>query len=244
MPVLRLAARTHPGWVREINEDAYLAEALPGDDGWLVAVADGMGGHRAGEVASWLALRTLRERVVAGAALADAVLAANEEVFRRQAGDPGLSGMGTTLTAAVIGRGGAVELCHVGDSRAYLLRQGYLARLTRDHSLVEEFVRSGALTEQEARRHPQRNLLTRAIGTDASVPVDETTVQLEPSDLLLLCSDGLSEALPDAMLADLLAAGGPGDVVARVDALIQAALAAGGGDNITAVLAWWDGEAP
>ncbi|ADU51036.1 protein serine/threonine phosphatase [Thermaerobacter marianensis DSM 12885] len=244
MPVLRLAARTHPGWVRENNEDAYLAELLPGDEGWLVAVADGMGGHRAGEVASWLALRTLREQVVAGAPLAEAVLAANQEVFRRQAGDPDLSGMGTTLTAAVIGRGGAVELCHVGDSRAYLLRQGCLSRLTRDHSLVEEFVRSGALTEQEARRHPQRNLLTRAIGTDVAVPVDETTVQLQPSDLLLLCSDGLSEAVPDARLADLLAAAGPADLAARVDALIEAALAAGGADNITAVLACWDGEAP
>ncbi|QIA26892.1 Stp1/IreP family PP2C-type Ser/Thr phosphatase [Thermaerobacter sp. PB12/4term] len=244
MPVLRLAARTHPGWVRENNEDAYLAEALPGDGGWLLAVADGMGGHRAGEVASWLALRTLRECVVAGLPLAQAVVAANQEVFRRQAGDPDLSGMGTTLTVAVIGRGGAVELCHVGDSRAYLLRQGHLERLTQDHSLVEEFVRNGALTEQEARRHPQRNLLTRAIGTDVSVPVDETTVQLEPSDVLLLCSDGLSEALPDSRLADLLAAAGPGDVALQVEALIEAALAAGGSDNITAVLAWWDGDAP
>src|SRR5690606_5347254 len=128
-------------------------------DRWLIAVADGMGGHRAGEVASSLALATLRERLLAGAGLADAVCAANEAVFRRQAGDPRLSGMGTTLTAAVVGPGGAVQLCHVGDSRAYLLRRGELARLTRDHSLVEEFVRSGALTEQEARRHPQRNLL-------------------------------------------------------------------------------------
>lgn len=241
--MLRLAAGSHPGWVRENNEDAYLAERLPGDDRWLIAVADGMGGHRAGEVASWLALATLRERLLAGAGLADAVCAANEAVFRRQADDPRLSGMGTTLTAAVVGPGGAVQLCHVGDSRAYLLRQGELARLTRDHSLVEEFVRSGALTEQEARRHPQRNLLTRAIGTEATVPVDEATVQLKPADVLLLCSDGLSEALPDTRLAALLVQQVAGeDLGAGVEILIQAALDAGGADNITAVLARWDGE--
>ena len=242
--MLRLAGRTHRGRVRENNEDGYLAERLPGEARWLIAVADGMGGHRAGEVASWLALSTLRQRLLAGAALAEAMLAANKEVFRRQEHDPSLSGMGTTLTAALVEPGGVVQLCHVGDSRAYLLRQGELARLTRDHSLVEEFVRSGALTEQEARVHPQRNLLTRAIGTEATVPVDEAAVQLEPADVLLLCSDGLSAAVSDANLARLLAATPTGDLTALVESLIEAALEAGGADNLTAVLARWDGDRP
>ncbi|MFB3739822.1 MAG: Stp1/IreP family PP2C-type Ser/Thr phosphatase [Candidatus Velamenicoccus archaeovorus] len=225
---IRAAAATDIGMVRERNEDSYLMEDP------LFAVADGMGGHLGGEVASRLAVETLEQlfRRQEGV-LADQVQEANRAVFERSILDRSVSGMGTTLTVA-IAEGDRIHLAHVGDSRAYLFREGVLRLLTEDHTLVHRMVQEGEITEQEAEVHPQRNILTRVIGVDLWVDVDEDVVEIRPGDRLLLCTDGLTGMLREEQIRDVLASGLDPDATARE--LVRLANDAGGVDNITVVL--------
>jgi serine/threonine protein phosphatase PrpC len=224
--VTQYAALSDIGLHRQTNEDSYVA-APP-----LFVVCDGMGGAEAGEVASSLAVETLAERFAAGDTLMAAAQAANDAVFARASSRADESGMGTTLTAAVV-QGELARFVHIGDSRAYLLRDGRLEQLSEDHSLVGEMVREGTLTKEEAAAHPQRSILSRVLGTEAGAQLDEFAAELRRDDVLLLCSDGLSGEVSDDELRQLLAVGEL-DVAAR--GLIDAARAAGGHDNITAVV--------
>jgi PPM family protein phosphatase len=219
---------TDKGQVREGNEDAYLVEPP------LYAVADGMGGHRGGEVASQLALETIADLFRKGdVPLADQVRQANRAVFERSGADRAVAGMGTTLTAALV-QGDLAHLLHVGDSRAYLLRAGTLRQLTEDHTLVNRMVKAGEITPEEAEVHPHRNVITRSLGTEADVDVDEQDVGLLDGDRLLLCSDGLTGMLSEAQIQAILEATTSAQEAA--DRLVRAANRAGGVDNITVVV--------
>jgi protein phosphatase len=227
---LVIGAATDVGRVREGNEDGYLVDEAVG----LMAVADGMGGHRAGEVASATALEALRAAVNSGRPIREAVEDANHAVFSKSMSDPSLMGMGTTLTATTLAAGGTLIVAHVGDSRAYLLRDGELSQITLDHSHVEELVREGQLTEAEAAVHPLRSVITRALGVYEDVEVDVYPVELRPGDRVLLCSDGLSGMLhAESIAAELRREDDPTRAAQR---LIDAANAAGGEDNITVVV--------
>jgi protein phosphatase len=221
----RIGEATDIGLVRERNEDGYLVRPP------LFAVADGMGGHRGGEVASRLALETLERP--GDAPLAERVREANRVVYERSMLDRSVAGMGTTLTAAVL-EGDRLRLAHVGDSRAYLLREGRLERLTEDHTMVHQMVRQGRLTEEEAAWHPYRSVLTRALGTEPDVPVDEAVVQVRPGDRVLLCTDGLTSMVEEARIGEVLRT--TPDPQEAADRLVEAAIAAGGLDNVTVVV--------
>jgi protein phosphatase len=223
-------AATDVGRVRDGNEDAYLVDDAMG----LVAVADGIGGHRAGEVASATAIEALRAAVGSGRTLREAIEDANAAVFAKAQTDMNLRGMGTTMTAGTLVAGNTILLGHVGDSRAYLLRDGELQQVTVDHSLVEELVQEGRLTADEAAVHPQRSIITRSIGTDPEVSVDVYPVELVPGDRLVLCSDGLTDMVhPDAIAAIVRREDDP---ARAANALVDAANQAGGVDNITVVV--------
>jgi len=230
-------AGTDVGRARSGNEDSYFCGRT------VFAVADGLGGHQGGEVASAAAVeplaaldgREFAEPGEAAEALAAAILEGNSAILERAAGDPGLWGMGTTVTAAALAGDRHLQLAHVGDSRAYLLRDGSLDQLTTDHTVVGELVRRGRLTPEQAAIHPERSILTRAVGLDPRVPVDTPDpLGLRDGDQVLLCSDGLTEAVDDGRIAELLSATDDGDAACR--SLIDAANAAGGPDNITVVL--------
>jgi protein phosphatase len=221
---LAVGARTDVGRVRAGNEDSYMAEDP------LYAVADGMGGHQGGEVASSLALETVAK---GKGNLEQRVREANSAVFSHAAGDPGLTGMGTTLTV-LLADGNVLRLAHVGDSRAYMFRDGEIQRLTKDHTVVERLVDEGKLTAQEAEIHPQRSILTRALGVDTALQVDQAAIEPKHGDRLLLCSDGLTGMVDEARIAEIL--GSKKDPQDAADALVEAANEAGGQDNITAVV--------
>lgn len=232
---MKVYAITDVGRVRPINEDSfYLPE--PGER--FCAVADGMGGHNAGEVASALAVETfsaaMREaRKPNGHALREAVERANDAVFREASRDESKSGMGTTFTALSEDKKG-VYIAHVGDSRAYLIRNGAIMRVTMDHTLVEEMVLQGLITVREAKVHPKRNYITRALGTGREVEVDLIQLDTRPGDVFLLCTDGLSNAVEEReMLSTLSSDQSWKDKVA---ALVRIALENGGHDNITAMV--------
>lgn len=231
VPGFQTGAETHVGAVRRHNEDAFAVR----EDLGLWIVADGMGGAAAGDVASAVAVAEIEARVGAGAGLVGAMRAAHEAILAAPGGGRGTAGMGSTAVALEI-RSDAWEVAWVGDSRAYLWRDGALRRLTRDHSLVQELVDRGELTEPEARRHPQRNIITRVLGgLGIARPLpDQISGDLRTGDVFLLCTDGLNGELHDAEIKAVLdEAGGPGDAAQR---LVAAALAAGGRDNITAVV--------
>ena len=226
---------TDPGKVRKNNEDSLLVGE--GRDETLFAVADGIGGFEAGEVASSIATEALKE-LEPSTPLKDAIREANRRILAAARGDEKLSGMGTTVVAMRFGgtrEEPAVEISHVGDSRAYLLRGGDLKPVTEDHSLVAELVRSGDLTRAQASEHPQKNLITRALGAEEEVEVDTAVLPIGPGDRLLLCSDGLSDMIPENNMLDLLTSS-PENTEKTVQALVQAALDAGGADNITVVV--------
>ena len=224
------AARTDVGCVREHNEDSFIA-ATP-----LFVVADGMGGHEAGEVASEIAINTLLEKAPSspdGEGLANAVRAANIAIISAAAQGVGRPGMGTTMTAAQIFDDQLV-IAQVGDSRAYLLHEGTLQRITRDHSLVADLIDQGRITEEEARRHPNRNLITRALGTDETVESDGYRTTLSEGEYLLLCTDGLTITVTDQeMLFEILHGGDEESCLSR---LLAIAKEHGAPDNVTAVL--------
>lgn len=233
---LEAAALTHVGKVRSGNEDAY-GQCL---DAGVFAVCDGMGGAAAGEIASRIAVDTLLERLCSVTspndrrkALEDSIAAANRLVYAQAAEDDSLRGMGTTLVAVAIQNGHAL-IGHVGDSRCYLFRKGTLIRETNDHSLVDEQVRMGHMTQEDADRSPLRNVITRAVGTQKTVEAEIADLPLEPGDILLLCSDGLTREVPEEGIAAILQQTGTVDELCQ--RLIDAANAAGSHDNVTAVL--------
>jgi protein phosphatase len=233
MRIGRSTAVTDTGRRRMRNEDAFVFEPP------LFAIADGMGGARAGEVAAGIAAAALKEgrQTVTDEATLEAVIEeANRRVWQRSLSDPGTSGMGTTVTVAFVdATEERVVFGQVGDSRAYRLRGDELEQVTTDHSLVAELVRSGVLTPEEAERHPQRSAITRAVGTESAIEADVFAMKAEPGDLFLLCSDGLTDMLgADDIAATILAA--DRDPEAAGDALVAAANARGGEDNITVVL--------
>jgi PPM family protein phosphatase len=225
---IEVGSATDIGRVRERNEDSVLVDPP------LYVVADGMGGHRGGQVASQVALETMGELAAEGpGSLADHVRRANRAVWDRSVEDERLSGMGTTLTAARID-GGSALIAHVGDSRAYLLRDGMLRQLTTDHTLVDRMVKSGEITEAEADVHPHKNVLTRALGTDEQVEVDEDSIALLDGDRLLLCSDGLTGMVTEDQIQAILENSDHPQQAA--DRLVKAANRAGGIDNISVVV--------
>ena len=224
----QVASATDTGRRRRHNEDAYVCEPP------LFAVADGMGGAQAGELASSLAAAALRDdrgRTGGEQRVDDLIQEANRRVYERQTQDSAATGMGTTMTVALV-EDGRVAIGHVGDSRAYLIRGRRLEQLTEDHSLVAELVRSGKLSPEEADTHPQRSVITRVLGTDPNVDVDTFSLETKPGDLFLICSDGLTSMVDDETILREVARN-RGDLKAAAKALVRAANKGGGEDNIT-----------
>lgn len=229
-------AATHVGHVRQGNEDAFVA------DGMVYAVADGMGGHNAGEVASAIAASTLGERLKAGVPsvnlLEAAVVEANAAIFQAAHGNSSQRGMGTTLTGLVVLNPAdgpmRVGVANVGDSRTYAVRGGQLHRVSLDHSYVQELVSTGHITEQEARHHPRRNIVTRALGIEPSVRVDTWVLPMVKGDRYVMCSDGLVDEIDDDAIASILNSNA--DPATAAQALVDAANAHGGHDNTTVLV--------
>lgn len=238
---MKLAGKTDVGRVRQENQDDYRAGELPGGAVWAL-VCDGMGGAKGGREASQGACNVIEnffqeQYAQCGAGqeepfLKKALLYANRFVFQKAAHEEALAGMGTTAVCALV-RSGKVYLCHAGDSRAYLIRDGKLTQLTHDHSYVQELVDCGTITEEEAEHHPQKNIITKALGVDYRLEPEFTAAKLKREDRLLLCTDGLTNMVPVEEMEELLAQGTFYDLP---DRLIEAANAHGGSDNITALL--------
>lgn len=238
---MKLAGKTDVGRVRQENQDDYRAGELPGGAVWAL-VCDGMGGAKGGREASQGACNVIEnffqeQYAQCGAGqeepfLKKALLYANRFVFQKAAHEEALAGMGTTAVCALV-RSGNVYLCHAGDSRAYLIRDGKLTQLTHDHSYVQELVDCGTITEEEAEHHPQKNIITKALGVDYRLEPEFTAAKLKREDRLLLCTDGLTNMVPVEEMEKLLAQGTFYDLP---DRLIEAANAHGGSDNITALL--------
>jgi len=234
--------RTHIGLVRKKNEDSCFATEANG--GLFAIVADGMGGHSGGEVASAIVIETARALLEEKKThclnredVRKLLIRANKNVWAKACRDRSLSGMGSTATLVFI-CGLKAIVGHVGDSRAYLFRDGNLTQLTKDHSYVQILVENGYITQEEALYHPHRNIITRAIGTDRVVEPDVMMLELTAGDVLLLCSDGLNSAIADAQIEEILRSGIP----EAADGLIDASLDAGGPDNISVVIVQVDGE--
>ena len=232
MRIAASAGKTDSGRKRRRNEDAFVREPP------LFAVADGMGGAQAGEVAARLAVAAFREfheadELEPEERVAAIIQEANRRIYERARSDAETSGMGTTITAALLA-GSAVAFGHVGDSRAYRLRQSRLEQLTEDHSLVADLVRSGRLSAEEADTHPQRSVITRVLGTDPKVDVDTFSVEAAPGDVFLLCSDGLTTMVADEDITETIE--GADTLEQATKTLVKAANRAGGEDNITVVL--------
>ncbi|MCC2685836.1 MAG: protein serine/threonine phosphatase [Paenibacillaceae bacterium] len=236
------AQRTDIGRIRTVNEDRY--SVLNDLGGYTLAViADGMGGHQAGDTASYLAVDTIVRQLKVlhdGMTFEEckyhvkkAILLANERVFEMSSERAHYRGMGTTIVVALASPD-YVTIGHIGDSRAYMIRKSKIKQLTEDHSLVSELVRSGQITVEEASNHPRRNVLTRALGTEAAIEVEMNDFEWTKDDLLLLCTDGLSNLLDDPTMLKLIEE--DGDLHSKVNRLVDTALVAGGDDNITAVL--------
>jgi protein phosphatase len=225
----RSTGLSHPGRKRRRNEDAWVCQPP------LFAVADGMGGARGGEIASRVAATALGESVAGSGEerVVALIQEANRKVFERARDDADTTGMGTTITVALV-EDSVVAIGHVGDSRAYLIRDQKVEQLTEDHSLVAELVRSGRLSPEEADTHPQRSVITRALGTDPDVDVDSFSVEARPNDVFLICSDGLTSMVGDEQILGIVEQGRANfDGVAK--SLIEAANDSGGEDNITVV---------
>ncbi len=253
---MQTGARTDIGLVRKANQDSYHLGPVGSRGYQLLAVADGMGGYAGGEVASRVAIDTIREAIAGpgpwdadpvdpGAvreALVKAFEQANERVFQLAEHLPEYRGMGTTLTAILVppGPGRSAVLCHVGDSRAYRLNDGRARQLTDDHSFVGELLKNGDLTEAEAMNHPHRNILTKALGTEDRMPVDSGTVEAAGGDTFMICSDGLSSLVAQDEVAAVI--GAARDLQAALDRLVELAKERGGPDNITVVAARFSAE--
>lgn len=240
--MLRLAYQSDIGRVRMVNEDrAIVQEDL---NGWTLAiVADGMGGHQAGDIASTMAVELIQEGLqsvdpdISGEErqrqLRKVIEIANEKIFEFASQRENYHGMGTTVVT-VLAKDDCAVVAHIGDSRAYRIRGNHIEQLTEDHSLVNELVRSGQISREDANHHPRRNVLTRALGTEPAIEVDVQEILWQQGDLLLLCSDGLSNLVEKDRLLQTVT--GEGELESKVQQLIQEALDAGGDDNITVVL--------
>lgn len=229
---LDVGSRSDVGRVREGNEDSYLVEEP------LFVVADGMGGHLAGDVASQTAVTVIsdmakQEPPSRNGVLASYIKAANGAIYEKANSDPQLSGMGTTCTLLYLD-GSTAHFAHVGDSRAYLFRDDQMSQITEDHTLVERMIREGRIQREEAASHPQRSVITRALGIDGDVEVDEVDIEVVDGDRIMLCSDGLSSMLEPETIARILRDGGSAQRTA--DVLVEEANTAGGEDNITVVV--------
>ncbi len=229
----RASALTDTGRRRPHNEDTFVCDPP------LYAVADGVGGAQAGEIASRLAAATLEERGQAAlgeGTLEALILEANNRIYARALDEPEAAGMGTVVTALLVDeQAGTIAIGHVGDSRAYRIRDSGLEQLTPDHSLVGELVRAGRLSTEEAEQHPHRSVITRAVGTEPVVEVHTETIEAAPGDLYLICSDGLTDLVRDERILELVATA-DGDPERAVQSLVDEANGAGGLDNITVVL--------
>jgi protein phosphatase len=240
---VRFAGKSDKGISRQQNEDAFCIIGGDGGKPLVLAVADGMGGHNAGDEASQMSIAAIREAIAAqplDVSSADAVssrlrkiiLSANDRIYKRGLRDPNCAGMGTTLIVAAC-LPGSLILAHVGDSCAYHFRDMEMTKITTDHTYVEELVKMGSLTREEARSHPQRNYITKAVGTLGRVEPDIYKVGVRPADRVVLCTDGLSKMLSDAEIADAVyASDDPGRICAS---LIELSNGKGGFDNITAL---------
>lgn len=233
---MKVFVQTDTGRVRPINEDSYY---LPREGERFCAIADGMGGHNAGEIASAMAVRVFSGemrmcRWIDGAAMRRSVERANAAVHARSRCVEQYSGMGTTFTALALNNGSAY-VAHVGDSRAYLIRRGSILRITVDHTLVEEMVRKGLITPQEAKHHPKRNYITRALGTAEHVEVDLIQIERLKGDVFFLCTDGLSNHVEEKTILEITRRSASWEE--KLDAVVNAALEDGGTDNITAMYA-------
>ena len=235
---MKICSASSTGKVRAVNEDSFFVSDATAADTVLAVVADGMGGHNAGEVASAEVVNVLKnsdfsENADTKKALLDAIEYANNTVYKMSTRSPELHGMGTTVTACVIA-GNKVTAAQVGDSRLYLMRDGKITQITTDHSLVGMLLERGSITKEDAKNHPQKNVITRAIGTDNSVEADIYEFSAKPNDILLLCSDGLVNMVEDERILSLITNTENFDDLAHI--LVGEAENAGGLDNITVVL--------
>lgn len=236
---MELCGKSHRGMVRELNEDSFAIKEL--SDTGLLIVADGMGGHNAGEIASETAVRNIQEYITEHLEsenipqlLEKAMQVANNEIYLRAKEDPECAAMGTTAVVCCVTEKEAY-FANVGDSRAYLLGLDGMEQVTEDHSLVMELLRQGEITEEEARQHPQKNVITRALGTERMVQTDVFHCQLEPEDMILLCSDGLTGMVSEEEIASVMWSEAP--LEERLDRLVSMANERGGYDNITVIAA-------
>ena len=239
---MRVYAMTDIGRVRALNEDSCY---IPAEGERFCAVADGMGGHNAGEVASAMAVdvfsQNMREATdISAETLHAAVARANDAVLLKSQQVEGMNGMGTTFSALAI-EGETAFIAHVGDSRVYLIRRGAIMQVTTDHTLVEAMVQQGVITAREARVHPKRNIITRALGTEPRLEIDIVQISLRPDDVFFLCSDGLSGYVEDWDILRV-AQDGEKDWQEKLRTLVGLALEAGGYDNITAMFAVYEEE--
>lgn len=238
---MKIAARTDIGNNRSENQDNYRAIQMPDGRGWAV-VCDGMGGANAGSVASSLAVDTLRElagrnlyrlpRADERAYLIQSMDVTSRRIYEEAIGNASLTGMGTTAVQVLV-QNGVAHIAHMGDSRAYIFHAGQLEQITRDHSYVQEMLDSGKITEEEAAAHPRKNLITRAMGVDPKLQAEYTNCTVTPGDILLICTDGLSNMVSHQAMTHTLLNTPFFDIP---DSLIKQALAAGGQDNITALV--------
>jgi len=233
-----ISSATSVGKIRTLNEDAFFVSTPSSTDSVLAIVADGMGGHNAGEIASAEAVNIIKNSVLhtesdAKEVLIESINRANTELYNMSCEKESLHGMGTTITACLIEQS-KVTVAQVGDSRLYLVRNGRINQITKDHSLVEMLIDSGTITKEDAKHHPQKNVITRAIGTDSSVEADIYEFLAEADDIILLCSDGLVNMVEDEKILSLIT--GCEDFENLADKLVTEAENAGGNDNITVIL--------
>lgn len=241
---MKVVCKTDIGRSRDVNEDNCGEYKF--ENNWqLLIVADGMGGHNAGEVASSIAVKSITESIrenmehnidkdMVVHILRNAIIEANHSIYENSMNDSRCSGMGTTVTAAMV-LNNDMLVGHVGDSRAYLLKNGNLRKVTNDHSLVAELLKNGTITEDEAKHHPQKNLITRALGAEDEVEVDIEKVYIDTDDIAFLCTDGLTNMLSDTEIEDILL--NSDDINFAADKLVEKANALGGHDNITVIIA-------
>lgn len=236
---MKISSATSVGLIRPLNEDALLVSELDKNGTVLAIVADGMGGHNAGEVASGKAVGIVKEIVTgkrkkkAKNLLLDGIENANREIYEMSIHQNNLSGMGTTMTAC-IAEEGHVTAAQVGDSRLYLIRENTITQITKDHSLVEMLVENGRITKEEAKSHPQKNVITRAVGTEKDVLADIYEFSVDEKDIILLCSDGLVNMVDDEEILQTINA--RKDLSSAADKLVEIAEKNGGTDNITVIL--------
>ena len=225
---MKIYGATDIGLVRPTNQDCYYIDS---EQNWAV-VADGMGGHSGGETASTMSVEIIKQNMEKSGDPITAIEEANRIVFQKSVDEPQLSGMGTTIVLCKLD-GNKAQIAHVGDSRAYVVRDKGMEQITTDHSIVQQLIDSGTITKEQSKYHPQRNLITRAVGTEKGVAVDVNTVSVNENDFILLCSDGLCSYVEENEIFDIIKNNAADKAVGI---LVEAANNAGGKDNVTAVL--------